>query len=80
MVAKGAAVNVKNDDNVAPLHYTSGNNYEDILDVLLSTHTDVDTTTNYNETPLYLACCKGHKTVVEKLLTPKIVLITLHCI
>jgi len=66
----GANVNWKGNDYYerSGLHLAAVNNYEELLELLLSQPgVDVNITDKRNETPLMVACDRGHENIVRRL-------------
>ncbi|KAG8193126.1 hypothetical protein JTE90_004950 [Oedothorax gibbosus] len=68
---EGAVVNVKNCDNVTPLHFASWKGYDDIVKILLKYKANPNVTGKSGSTPLHYACRYNHLNIVKSLLLHK---------
>ncbi|KAG8177431.1 hypothetical protein JTE90_026216 [Oedothorax gibbosus] len=68
---EGAVVNVKNRDNVTPLHFASWKGYDDIVKILLKYKANPNVTGKSGSTPLHYACRYNHLNIVKSLLLHK---------
>jgi ankyrin repeat protein len=64
LIAKGADVNARDEDDLSPLHYAS---QKEISELLIAEGADVNAMDRHGKTPLYTAA-GGHKEVVELLI------------
>ncbi|GBL81153.1 Serine/threonine-protein phosphatase 6 regulatory ankyrin repeat subunit B [Araneus ventricosus] len=67
-IKNGIAVNVKNVDNITPLHYACWKGYENIVEILLKNKADPNILGKGNCTPLHYAAKFNHFTIVKSLL------------
>ncbi|KAF8763623.1 Serine/threonine-protein phosphatase 6 like protein [Argiope bruennichi] len=67
-IKNDVAVNVKNADNISPLHYACWKGYENIVDILLKNKADPNILGKGNCRPLHYAAKFNHFTVVKSLL------------
>lgn len=71
LLAKGADVNVVDQNGQTPLHDTAGNGHTDVVRLLLAKGADVHAKMHYDLTPLHMATIHGHKDMAELLLANK---------
>ena len=58
-------------NGLTPLHVAASDGSEDVVELLLVNHAEVNAKDNIGATPLHLAVAKGHKDVAELLLANK---------
>jgi ankyrin repeat protein len=68
LLAKGADVNVVDQNGQTPLHDTAGSGHTDVVELLLAKGANVNAKMHYDSTPLHMAASHGHKAVAELLL------------
>lgn len=70
LIDAGAQINIQEDAfHKTPLHYAAESGYDDILNLLLKAHADVDKQSISGMTPLHCASLRGKTRCVELLLT-----------
>ncbi|GBN05336.1 Serine/threonine-protein phosphatase 6 regulatory ankyrin repeat subunit B [Araneus ventricosus] len=67
-IKNGVKVNVKNADNITPLHYACWKGYENIVDILLKNKANPNIFGKGNCTPLHYAAKFNHFTIAKSLL------------
>ncbi|GFQ77336.1 hypothetical protein TNCT_578431 [Trichonephila clavata] len=67
-IRKEVILNVKNSENIAPLHYACWKGYEDIVNLLLENKADPNVIGKGGSTPLHYAAKFNHFTIVKQLL------------
>ena len=72
LVASGARLNAKDDQGCIPLHVAAWYGRDDLVphlaQIMLSQNVFIDERDYLGDTPLLLACIRGHRAVVEQLL------------
>lgn len=64
-----ADVNFKGDNGWTALHFAALNGNSAVTDLLLLHEAEIEAETSLKFTPLIIACQKGHKEIVQKLIT-----------
>lgn len=68
LIKSGLDINVKNKNNVTPLHMAINHRRNDIALLLIENNADITTTNDRGETPLHFAAKTGQKNIVELLI------------
>lgn len=71
LLAKGADVNVEDQNHQAPLHDAAGSGHKEVVKLLLAKGANVNAKMYQDFTPLHNAASSGHKDVVSLLLANK---------
>lgn len=68
LIALGADLHIKDENNCTPLHYASTRGHQNTLLLLLHAGADINAQTNDKNTALHLSCLNGHENCVKALL------------
>ena len=68
LIAEGADVNAKDEDETTPLHYAAHRDRKEIAELLIAKGADVNAKDEDGVTPQHLAAELGHKEIVELLI------------